>query len=56
MEIADYIDAFEIDVNSTEGIDFLIEVIVADLVLAENNLDWTEAERLRDLIESLPNY
>ena len=55
MEIEDYIREFEIDMDATEALDYLIELIHGDLLHAATQENWEEAERLRDMIESLPN-
>lgn len=55
MRLLDYIMAYEIDVRSTEGFDYLIEVINEDLQRAVEVENYEEAKRLQDMIEGLPS-
>jgi predicted nucleotidyltransferase len=51
MTLEDYIDYFEIDIEATEAIDYLIELINEDLVFAVEEQDYEEAHRLQQIIE-----
>ena len=54
MTLQDYIAEFEIDMDATEALDYLIEVINLDLLAAVEVQDYPEAHRLQEIIESLP--
>lgn len=51
MTLEDYIDYFEVDLDATEAIDYLIELINEDLVFAVEEQDYEEAHRLQQIIE-----
>ena len=51
MTLEDYIDYFEIDIEATEAIDYLTELINEDLVFAVEEQDYEEAHRLQQIIE-----
>jgi protein-arginine kinase activator protein McsA len=55
MRLLDYIKIYTIDLEATEGFDYLIELINEDLVKAVDREDYEEAKRLQDMIESLPS-
>lgn len=52
MTKEDYIDYYEIDIESTEGLDSLIEFINEDIILAVQEQDYLEADRLQKIIEN----
>ena len=52
MELQDYIDYFEVDMEATEAIDYLIELIHEDIILAKEEEDYEEADRLQNIIEN----
>tara|TARA_R110000772_G_C12994458_1_gene407400 strand:- start:229 stop:411 length:183 start_codon:yes stop_codon:yes gene_type:complete len=54
MTLQDYIAEFDIDMAATEALDYLIEVIHIDLLAAVEVQDYPEANRLQEMIESLP--
>ena len=54
MTLQDYIAEFDIDMAATEALDYLIEVIHIDLLAAVEVQDYPEANRLQEIIESLP--
>ena len=54
MTLQDFIAEFEIDMDATEALDYLIEVINLDLLAAVEVQDYPEAHRLQEIIESLP--
>ena len=53
MTLQDYIAEFDIDMEATEALDYLIEVIHADLLTAVKVQDYLEAHRLQTMIEAL---
>jgi len=53
MTLQDYIAEFDIDMEATEALDYLIEVIHADLLAAVQVQDYLEAHRLQTMIETL---
>ena len=53
MTLQDYIAENDIDMQATEAHDYLIELIHADLIAAIDLEDYTEADRLQAMIESL---
>ena len=52
MELEDYIDYYEVDMEATEAIDYLIELIHEDIILAREEEDYEEADRLQNIIEN----
>ena len=52
MTKEDYIDYYEIDMEATEGLDSLIEFINEDIILAVQEQDYLEADRLQKIIEN----
>ena len=54
MTLQDYIAEYDIDMDATEALDYLIEVINLDLLAAVEVQDYPEAHRLQEIIESLP--
>ena len=52
MELQDYIDYFEVDTEATEANDYLIELIHEDIILAREEEDYEEADRLQNIIEN----
>jgi len=51
MTLEDYIDYFEIDIEATEAMDYLVELINEDLQFAVEEQDYEEAHRLQQIIE-----
>jgi|TARA_R110000751_G_scaffold168193_1_gene274030 hypothetical protein len=51
MTLEDYIDYYEIDIEATEAMDYLVELINEDLELAVQEQDYKEAHRLQQIIE-----
>ena len=51
MTLEDYIDYYEIDIEATEAMDYLVELVNEDLVLAVEEQDYLEAHRLQQIIE-----
>jgi hypothetical protein len=51
--IKEYLEEYEIDLDATEGLDYLIEVINNDLIDAVNKQDYQKAHRCQCLIENL---
>lgn len=52
MTLEDYINYFEVDLEATEAMDYLIELINADLASAVEEEDYEEARRLQQIIEA----
>lgn len=52
MTLEDYIDYYEVDMEATEAIDYLIELIHEDIILAREEEDYEEADRLQNIIEN----
>ena len=52
MTLEDYIDYYEIDIEATEAMDYLVELVNEDLVLAVEEQDYLEAHRLQNIIEN----
>ncbi len=51
MTLEDYIDYYEIDIEATEAMDYLVELINEDLEIAVQEQDYKEAHRLQEIIE-----
>ncbi len=51
MTLEDYIDYFEVDLDATDAIDYLLELVNEDLVFAVEEQDFEEAHRLQQIIE-----
>ena len=54
MTLQDYITENEIDMEATESMDYLIELIHEDMINALDVEDYLEVHRLQAMIESLP--
>ena len=52
MELEDYIDYYEVDLDATEATDYLVELIHEDIILAREEEDYEEADRLQNIIEN----
>lgn len=50
--IEDYLVDYDIDLDATEGLDYLIEVIHEDLLEAISKEDYNHAVYLQNLIEN----
>ena len=52
MDLEDYIDYYDIDMEATESVDYLVEVINDDIGYALSEQDFEEAHRLQQIIET----